>query len=145
MANLDLVREVASDSQYLGVISVVRADGTIHSSLVKAGLLDDPWSGEPVVGIVVAGGARKLGHLRQSGRASVIFTAGYRWVSVEGPVRIAGPEDVPALNPDELSAVLRAAFSAAGGVHDDWAEFDRVMATERRAAVLVVPDHIISN
>jgi hypothetical protein len=28
-------------------------------------------------------------------------------------------------------------FSAAGGTHDDWVEYDRVMAAERRVAVLI--------
>jgi hypothetical protein len=30
-------------------------------------------------------------------------------------------------------------FSAAGGSHDDWDTYDRVMADERRTAVLVTP------
>ena len=33
-------------------------------------------------------------------------------------------------------------FSAAGGTHDDWDEFDRVMKDERRAAVLVAPERV---
>jgi hypothetical protein len=33
-------------------------------------------------------------------------------------------------------------FVAAGGTHDDWDEYDRVMAEERRAAVLVTPTRI---
>ena len=34
---------------------------------------------------------------------------------------------------------------AAGGTHEDWVEFDRVMAEERRAAVLVGLDRITTN
>jgi len=33
--------------------------------------------------------------------------------------------------------LLRDIFTAAGGTHDDWDEYDRVMANERRVAVLV--------
>jgi hypothetical protein len=38
-----------------------------------------------------------------------------------------------------------AIFSAAGGEHDDWDTYDRVMAAERRAAVLIRPDRITNN
>ena len=31
-------------------------------------------------------------------------------------------------------------FTAAGGSHDDWDTYDRVMAEERRAAVLLTPE-----
>jgi hypothetical protein len=33
-------------------------------------------------------------------------------------------------------------FTAAGGVHDDWEEYDRVMAEQRRTAVLVTPHRV---
>ena len=41
--------------------------------------------------------------------------------------------------------LLREVFSAAGGIHDDWPTYDRVMAEERRAVVLVTPGRIYSN
>jgi hypothetical protein len=41
--------------------------------------------------------------------------------------------------------VLRDVFSAAGGTHDDWDEYDRVVAADRRAAVLVTPERITTN
>jgi diadenosine tetraphosphate (Ap4A) HIT family hydrolase len=69
-----------------------------------------------------------------------------RQVAVEGPVRLAGPDDLPGGFPaDRLPSLLRDVFTAAGGTHEDWAEFDRVMAAERRAAVLVEPARITSN
>jgi hypothetical protein len=40
---------------------------------------------------------------------------------------------------------LRAVFQAAGGTHEDWDEYDRVMAAERRAAVLIQPERVITN
>jgi hypothetical protein len=33
-------------------------------------------------------------------------------------------------------------FTAAGGTHDDWPTYDRVMAEERRVAVLVAPERV---
>ena len=41
--------------------------------------------------------------------------------------------------------LLRAIFMAAGGEHEDWAEYDRVMDAERRVAVLVTPHRIYQN
>jgi hypothetical protein len=38
--------------------------------------------------------------------------------------------------------LLRDIFTAAGGTHDDWDTYDRVMATERRVAVLVEPERV---
>ena len=143
---LDLARELGAASNWLGVVATTRPDGSVHASLVNAGVLDDPVTKTPVVGIVVAGTARKLAFLRASGRAAVTFHTGWRWVTVEGPARLAGPDDalegVPAASVPEL---LRAVFKSAGGTHDDWAEFDRVMADERRAAVLVTPARVVTN
>jgi hypothetical protein len=41
--------------------------------------------------------------------------------------------------------LLRAIFTADGGQHDDFDEYDTVMAEQRRAAVLIRPDRIYSN
>ena len=39
-----------------------------------------------------------------------------------------------------LPGLLRQVYSAAGGgEHEDWAEYDRVVAAERRMAVLLTP------
>jgi PPOX class probable F420-dependent enzyme len=141
-ADLSLVRRLA-DSTHLAVLATTRGDGTVHASLVSAGVLDDPVSGGPAVGVVVAGDARKLGHLRRAGRAAAVFSDGYRWVSVEGPVRIIGPDDPAAELPGgALPDLLRRVFVAAGGTHEDWATYDRVMAEERRAAVFIGPARI---
>jgi PPOX class probable F420-dependent enzyme len=146
MADLDLVRRIGAADHWLAVVATTRADGSVHASLVNAGILDDPVTGRPVVGLVAAGGTRKLTHLRRSGRATVVWRSGWEWVAVEGPVRIAGPDDpldgVPA---EEVPSLLRAVFRGAGGTHEDWDEYDRVMAAQRRAAVLVEPARITSN
>ncbi len=39
----------------------------------------------------------------------------------------------------------RVARGAAGGDHDDWAEYDRARQHKRRTAVLVIPDRVYSN
>ena len=41
--------------------------------------------------------------------------------------------------------LLRDIFRAAGGSHEDWDEYDRVTAAERRAAVLITPGQVYTN
>ena len=43
---------------------------------------------------------------------------------------------------ERLRLLLREIFTAAGGTHDDFGAYDRVMAEERRVAVLVAPARI---
>jgi hypothetical protein len=104
-------------------------------------VLDHPVTGDPVVGLVAAGSSRRLVNLRARPRATVVIRAGWRWAGVEGPVDLAGPDDpLAGVESDALPGLLRDIFTAAGGAHDDWDEYDRVMATERRVAVLVRPE-----
>ena len=145
-ADLDLVRRLASADHGLAVVAVARDDGSVHASVVNAGVLDDPMTNEPVVGFVVVPAVVKLRLLRRAGRATIVFRAGWEWVAVDGPVRFVGPDDQPdGFTPDRLPQLLRDVFSAAGGTHDDWAEYDRVMAAERRVAVLIEPARLTSS
>jgi hypothetical protein len=62
---------------------------------------------------------------------------------VEGRAELAGPDDPQSwLDPERLRLLLREIFQAAGGDHDDWAEYDRVMAEQRRTAVLIEPTRV---
>jgi PPOX class probable F420-dependent enzyme len=128
------------------VISTLRGDGTIQSSVVNAGVLNHPLTGQPVVGFVVRGGTRKLDNLRARPRATVVIRAGWEWAAAEGPTEIAGPDDpLPGVDAERLRLLRREIFTAAGGTHDDWDTYDQVMAKERRAAVLLTPDRAYSN
>ena len=144
-ADLDLVHRLAAADRGLAVLATTRADGSVHASLVNAGLLPSPVDGRPCLGVVVRRDARKIPLLRRAGRASLTFRSGWEWVSVEGPVQLVEPHRSDVVNAGDLPALLRAIFQAAGGTHDDWEEFDRVMAQERRVAVLVQPQRIIAN
>src|SRR3981081_4025029 len=99
MADLDLGRGLGVAAHGLAVIAVARPSGTVHTSVVNAGVLDDPDTGQPCVGFVAAGNAKKLDHIRQSGRVAVVFRSGWEWATVEGPARVVGPGDRAA---DEL-------------------------------------------
>ena len=145
-ADLDLVRRLGGAERGLAIVATTRADGTVHTSLVNAGVLAHPSTGEEVVGLVVQGSSAKARLMRASGRAAVTFRSGSEWVAVEGPVELIGPDDPSgAVAPGDVPGLLRAVFRAAGGTHDDWEEYDRVMAAERRLAVLVRPARIVSN
>ena len=128
------------------VVSTLRADGTIQSSVVNAGVLRHPFTGQPAVGFVVRGGTRKLDNLRARPRATVVIRGGWEWAAAEGPVELIGPDDpAPGVDAERLRLLLREIFAAAGGTHDDWDTYDKVMAQERRAAVLLSPDRVYSN
>ena len=130
----------------LVVVSTARADGTIQSSVVNAGVLDHPLTGQAVVGLVSAGSSKRLTNLRERPRATVVIRAGWRWAGVEGPVDLAGPDDpLGDIDSERLRMLLREIFTAAGGTHDDWDTYDRVMAEERRTAVFVHPDRVYAN
>jgi PPOX class probable F420-dependent enzyme len=130
----------------LSVVVAVRADHTPHTSVVNAGVLPHPVTGDPAVAFVSAGSARKLAHLRADPTIAVVVRAGWQWAAVEGRAQLIGPDDPhPEVDEERLRLVLRDIFSAAGGTHEDWAAFDRVMRDERRAAVFVSPTRVYSN
>ncbi len=127
----------------LAVMAVIGPDGHIRPSVVNVGVLDHPLTGARVVGAVIQGRARKLANLRARPRVSVTLRAGWQWSAVEGPAQIIGPDDpVEGIGPERLRLLLREIFSAAGGQHEDFDEYDRVMAQERRAAVLITPERV---
>jgi len=144
MADLNDVRRIAAADGHLSVLAVARKDGSVQASVVNAGVLDDPVGGAPSVALVAGGGTAKLALLRANPRATVVFKQGYEWVAVAGAVRLLGPDDVAPGDPD-VPATIRSVFVAAGGSHDDWESFDRVMEEERRCAVFVHADTVTSN
>jgi PPOX class probable F420-dependent enzyme len=130
----------------LCVLSTLRSDGSVQASVVNAGVLAHPLTGVPVVGLVATGGARKLRNLRADPRATIVVRAGWQWAAVEGNAEILGPDDPrPGVDGQALRALLRDIFQAAGGTHEDWDTYDRVMAEERRAAVLLAPHRTYTN
>lgn len=146
MTTLDEAVALAKGESGLAVISTVRADGTVQASLVNVGLLPHPANGQPVLGFTTYGRV-KLANLRARPQLAVTFRSGWQWATVEGRAELVGPEDSrPWLtDADQLRLLLRDVFTAAGGAHDDWDEYDRVMAAEGRAVVLIVPTRVYSN
>ena len=146
MTSLTDAVALARDDNGLAVVSTLRADGTIQASLINAGVLAHPATGESVLGYVTYGRV-KLANLRARPQTAATFRRGWQWATVEGRADIAGPDDPqPWLDTDQaLARLLRDIFTAAGGTHDDWDAYDATMREQRRAAVLVTPTRIYGN
>ncbi len=146
MTNIEDFRKLVAGDHGLVVVSAARGDGTISSSVVNAGVLRHPVTGETVVGMVVRGGTKKLANWRQRPYANVVIMSGWQWAAAEGRVDLIGPDDPePSVDPERLRLLLREIFTAAGGTQEDFDPYDRVMREERRTAVFVHPDRVYAN
>lgn len=142
MTTLDDVAALGAQEQGLAVVSTVRADGSIQSSLVNVGVTPHPVTGDTVLAFVTYGRV-KLANLRARPQASATIRSGWQWATVEGNAQLIGPDDPdPSVDAERLRVLLREVFLAAGGTHDDWDTYDRVMAEQRRTVVLVAPTRI---
>jgi len=145
MTTLDEFASLAAKESGLVVVSTLRADDTIQTSLVNAGVLPHPLGGEPVLGFVTYGRV-KLANLRARPQLAVTARSDWAWAGVEGTAQLIGPDDpVPGVDAERLRLLLREVFIAAGGAHDDWDTYDRVMAEQHRTVVLVTPTRVYSN
>jgi PPOX class probable F420-dependent enzyme len=145
MTTLQDAAELAAREGYLAVVATLRSDSTIQSSIVNAGVLEDPFLGGEVLGFVTYGRS-KLRNLRARPQITATFRSGSSWVAVEGLAELIGPDDPRAgVDAERVRLLLREVFTAAGGTHDDWDGYDREMAEQRRTVVLVKPHRIYSN
>lgn len=142
MTTLAEAWELSRKDSGLAVVSTLRADQSIQASLVNTGIIT---RAEPVLAFVTYGKV-KLANLRKRPQVTVAFRSGWRWAAVEGQATLAGPDDPqPGVDAEALRLLLREIFAAAGGTHDDWAEYDRVMREQRRTAVLITPTRTYGN
>lgn len=143
---LQRVAELASTQDWLAVLVTTRTNGEPAVSVVNAGIVAHPVTGEQVLALVSRGGTTKLRNLRRTPQATLVFRSGWDWIAVTGPVQIAGPDDeLPGLPADRVPQLLRDIYAAAGGTHPDLEEYDREMLADRRAAVFVTPQRFSAN
>ncbi len=144
--SLDLTRarELVAKESGLSVAVVYRADGSAATSVVNAGVLAHPVTGQQVLAFVVRGHAKKLRHLRRNPRTTVVIRAGWEWVAVEGTVELAGPGDrVDGFAIEQLPHLLRSVYAAAvGGTPEDWTGLDAEMKAEGHTAALLSPSRV---
>lgn len=145
-ADLGVLAEFLASEHGLVTVSTARRDGSVLASVVNAGVMDHPIDGHPSVAFVSAGRAARLGHIRRGAPVTVTARRGWQWHGVTGHADLIGPDDpMPEFDSERLRLLLREVFVAAGGTHDDWDTYDRVMADERRVAVFVRPDRVTGN
>lgn len=146
-ALLEQAKRLGATESGLSVAVAFREDGSVSTSVVNAGVLDHPVSGETIVAFVARGRSKKLAYLRARPRASIVFRSGWEWVAVEGAVELAGPDDALAgIDAAEIPRLLRCVYAAAvGGPEEDWQPLDDEMAHERHTAVMVLPTRVYSN
>jgi len=77
--------------RHLGTLSTTRGDGTVHVCAVGF-----TWDADPaLVRVITNDGSQKVRNVEHTGRAAVAQVDGGRWLSLEGPARIArDPEAV---------------------------------------------------
>jgi PPOX class probable F420-dependent enzyme len=143
---LAAIRQLAPAENWLAVLVTTRPDGAPAVSVVNAGILPHPRTGDPVVALVSRGRTAKLRNLRAYPSAMLVFRSGWQWVGVSGAAELAGPDDpAPGLDAERLRVLLRDIYAAAGGQHPDLDEYDREMVADRRTAVLVTPSRFHGN
>ena len=118
------------------VLTTFRASGAAQMSVVTVGA----YGGG--AGFTTTEDRAKLRNLARDPRCSLLVaTPDWRsYVVLEGRARLLrrGHSDDAELR-DALRDIYRA---ASGSEHPDWDDYDRAMIADRRAAVVVVPEHI---
>lgn len=142
MTLADIERLVRAENG-LAIISTAREDGSVLATMVNAGVLAHPATGEEVLAFVAVGGSAKLRLLRTQPAITATLRSGWEYATVEGTAQLCGPDDpLDSVDAGALRLLLRRIFVAAGGTHDDWDTFDKTMGAERRAAVLIRPTKV---
>jgi len=131
----DNVKSFAT-ANHQGVITCFRRNGMPQVSIVTCGAYGDG------VAFSTTADRAKLLNLQRDPRCSLMISQpdwrGY--VVLEGRATILSASNTGA---DELRDALRGVYQAATGQdHPNWPEYDQAMVNDRRAAVIVVPEHI---
>ena len=118
------------------VLTTFRASGAAQMSIVTVGAFGGG------AGFTTTEDRAKLRNLARDPRCSLLISTPDwgRYVVLEGGARLlrrgyAADEELR----DALRDIYRA---ASGSEHPDWDDYDRAMIADRRAAVIVIPDHI---
>ncbi len=145
-SQLENVRSKLATETGLVEVVTLRGNGRPLVSVVNAGMIDHPSTGEPIIALVSRGNAARLAHLRESGQITIAIRRGWDWVGVDGTIELAGPNDThPGIDAAAIPALLREIFKAAGGTHSDYDEYDQAMVDDERTAVLITPTKIYGN
>ncbi len=131
----DNVKKFTTEN-HQGVLTCFRRNGMPQMSIVTCGAYRDG------VAFTTTADRAKLLNLQRDARCSLMVSKRDWWgyLVLEGRATILSPENTAA---DELRQALRDVYRAATNEeHSNWEEYDQAMVDDRRAAVIVVPDHI---
>ena len=118
------------------VLTTFRRNGAAQMSIVTTGAYSDGAA------FTTTEDRAKLANLKRDPRCSLLISHESWWgyVVLEGRARVMSQDNTDA---EELRQALRDVYRAASDEeHSDWDEYDRAMVNDRRAAVVVVPEHI---
>ena len=124
-------------AHHRAVVNTFQPDGSVQSSIVVAGAVD-----EKVVFVSVNGGSAKVRNLRREPRCTVLaVTADWgQYVVVEGRAQLF---DSSNSEPEALRVMLRDTYRACGDQdHPDWDEYDRVMRRQEAVVAWVHPQRV---
>lgn len=131
----DKVQEFLAQN-HQAVMTTFRRNGAAQMSIVTVGAFRDG------VAFTTTAGRAKLPNLVRDPRCSLLVSKQDWWgyVVLEGRAQVLAADNTDAA---ELRQALRDVYRAATGQeHPDWDEYDAAMVKDRRAAVVVVPDHV---
>ena len=129
------VKKFVSEN-HRAVLTTFRRNGAAQMSIVTTGAYSDGAA------FTTTEDRAKLANLKRDPRCSLLVSHESWWgyVVLEGRARVMAPDNTDA---EELRQALRDVYRAASGEeHPDWDEYDRAMVDDRRAAVVVVPEHV---
>ena len=131
----DSAREFLAQN-HQAVLTTFRGNGAAQMSIITVGPYRDGAA------FTTTAGRAKLGNLVREPRCSLLVSKPDWWgyVVLEGRAQVLASDNTDAA---ELRQALRDVYRAASGQdHPDWDEYDQAMVRDRRAAVVVVPDHV---
>ena len=134
MLSEDMKKFLSQNHQ--AVLTTFRASGAAQMSIVTVGPYGDGAA------FTTTAGRAKLANLVREPRCSLLVSKRDWWgyVVLEGYARVLASGNTDAA---ELRQALRDVYRAAAGKeHPDWPDYDRAMVADRRAAIVVVPDHV---
>ena len=125
------------ETHHRGIVNTFQRNGSVQSSIVVAGAMDDK-----VVFVSVNGASAKVRNLRRDPRCTVVaVTADWRqYVVAEGRAQLFDSKNSA---PEELRVMLRDTYRACGDQdHPDWNEYDRAMVSQDAVVVWVHPQRL---
>ncbi len=117
------------------VLSTFRRNGAAQLSIVSVGLYGEGAA------FTTTEERAKLANLRRDGRCSLLVSQESWWgfIVLEGTARILSADNTDA---EELRMAFREVYRSISGNHPNWDDYDRAMASDRRAVVIVMPERI---